>query len=360
MSARLRVTVLGASFARQAYLPALRHLPEAEVVGIASAHLDSARSAADAFGVPHASDDWRALLRDLQPDVVAIATPTDLHAPMTLAALEAGAHVLCEKPFAMDADEARTLRDRAAALGRVGMVGHSYRFDLQRRRMRALIEAGAIGQVRHVHVTLMRPGWAARDARRAGDWRAVAERGGGLLGALASHQIDLLRWWFGPLHALFARLETMQPDRVDPVTGAAWRATADDFVHLIVGQDRCLHTDVRISGVPRHAVDNATVVYGSEGTLVLRHGVRETLQIARDGGDFEDVTVIDPDEALPGIEAGAWSAHALRLFRVLFAAVREGRPVPEGATFDDGVATQEALDAARRSHAARGWVRLAP
>jgi predicted dehydrogenase len=151
---------------------------------------------------------------------------------------------------------------------------------LRGRRMAEWIAAGAIGEVLHAHVTHTTPGWAARDGRRAGDWKALAERGGGLLGAHGSHQVDLLRWWFGPVVAAFARLETLTPDRVDPDTGAAWTATADDFVHLLTEHDRCRHADVRLSAVAPVAHDNATVVHGREGTLLLRHE-DESLHVAR-------------------------------------------------------------------------------
>ncbi len=79
----MKVGVIGASFARAAYLPALAHVPGAEVVAIASGRIESAKSAADAFGVPHAYDDWQAMLANHAFDLVCIATPTNLHAAQT-------------------------------------------------------------------------------------------------------------------------------------------------------------------------------------------------------------------------------------------------------------------------------------
>ena len=353
----VRVGIIGSGFARAAYLPALRHVPEARVVAIASGRLERARAAADAFGVPHATDDWRALLRDHELDLVCIATPTDLHAPMSLAALEAGAHVLCEKPTAMNAAEAKAMRDRAAELGRVGLVGHELRFDPNRRRVAEWIAVGAIGEVLHVHVTHATPGWAARDGRHAGDWKALAERGGGLLGAHGSHQVDLLRWWFGPVVATFGRLETMTPDRVDPATGATWTATADDFVHLLTEHERCCHADMRLSAVAPIAHENATVVHGREGTLLLRHD-DETLHVARPGEAFEDVTLRDPNADLPGVGPGVWSVATVGLLHELCAAILDGREPAAGATLEDGWRNQRVLDAVRQAHAERRWVRV--
>ena len=355
----VRVGIIGSGFARAAYLPALQHVQSARVVAIASARLERATEAAAAFGVPHATDDWRALLRDHELDLVCIATPPDLHAPMTLAALEAGAHVLCEKPTAMDAGEARTLRDRAAELGRIGLIGHELRFDPNRRRVAEWIAAGTIGEVLHAHVTHATPGWAARAGRRAGDWKALAERGGGILGAHGSHLVDLLRWWFGPVLATFARLETLTPDRVDPVTGAAWTATADDFVHLLTEHDRCRHADVRLSAVAPVAHENATVLHGREGTLLLRHD-DETLHVARPGGAFEDITERDPNAELPGVGPSVWNVATVGLLQELCSAIHEGRAPAAGATFEDGWRNQRVLDAARQAHAERRWVRVDP
>ena len=102
----MKIGIIGASFAKAAYLPALRHVHDAVVVAIASARMASARGVAEQFGVPHAYDDWQAMLAAHRFDLVCIATPTVLHAPQALAAVAAGAHVLCEKPTAMDANEA--------------------------------------------------------------------------------------------------------------------------------------------------------------------------------------------------------------------------------------------------------------
>src|SRR5918998_916523 len=105
----MKVGIIGASFAKAAYLPALKHTPGAEVVGLASARLDSAKGAAEAFGVPHAYDNWERML------------------------------------------------DEAPALGRVHMIDHELRFNPNRRKVKALIESGFIGQIRHAHISNIGP-----------------------------------------------------------------------------------------------------------------------------------------------------------------------------------------------------------
>jgi predicted dehydrogenase len=353
----IRVGIIGASFAKAAYLPALAHVPGATVVALASARLKSARSAAATFGVPHAYDDWQEMLRLHAFDLVCIATPTDTHAPMTLAALDAGAHVLCEKPTAMDANEARAMRDRAAERGRIGVMGHELRFNPNRRKLAQLVASGAIGEVRHAHIANVTPGWADPASRPAGDWWSLAERGGGRLGANGSHQTDLLRWWFGEVRAVNGRIETVVRERVDKQSGEPWIATADDLVHMTLEQERSPISDVFLSGVARHNMDNVTQIYGSEGTILLSNK-DEKLLLGAPGKDFEDVSVADPNANLPGVGKGIWNVSFVALMQELGAAIHEGRPVQGAATFEDGLRNQIVLDAVKRSHAERRWITI--
>ncbi|MBT8488410.1 MAG: Gfo/Idh/MocA family oxidoreductase, partial [Gemmatimonadetes bacterium] len=230
----MRVGIIGASFAKAAYLPALRHTLGAEVVALASARLESARDAAEAFDVPHAYDDWESMLAQHELDLVCIATPTDLHEAQTLAAVDAGAHVLCEKPTAMNAAEAARMLAAAEAKGRVHMIDHELRFNPNRMRIAELIADGSLGEIRHVDITNVSTTWADPASRPQGDWWSLAERGGGRLGANGSHQVDLLRWWLGEVAWVTGAAQTMVPDRRDRGTGEPWTASADDMAHFTV------------------------------------------------------------------------------------------------------------------------------
>ena len=353
----MRIGIIGASFAKAAFLPALRHVPGVEVAAIASAREASAAEAARQFGIPAAYGDWRRMLDAHRFDLVCIATPTRQHAPMTLAALEAGAHVLCEKPTAMDAVEARAMLDRAEALGRVHMIDHELRFNPNRRKIRDLIASGAIGHVRHVNVSNIVSAWGDPASRPAGDWWSLASEGGGRLGANGSHQVDLLRWWLGEVAAVDGQVRTMVPDRVDRATGAAWRADADDLCHFTLEMAAGALVQVFISAVARHALDNTTQVLGSEGTIILENA-SEKLRIARAGGAFEEIQVEDPNAALAGLNPGIWNVSVVGLLRELVDAIREGRRPREGATFHDGWRNQLVLDAVVRSSRERRWIDL--
>jgi predicted dehydrogenase len=352
----MKVAVIGASFAQAAYLPALAHVPGARVTAIASARLASAREAAERFGIPYATDDWQAMLDAQSFDLVCIATPTVLHAPQTLRALARGAHVLCEKPTAMNAAEAETMRNAATAAGRIGMIDHELRFNPNRRRIARMIREGDLGEIRHVNIANIGNSWDDPASRPKGDWWSDAAQGGGRLGANGSHQVDMLRWWLGEVAWVTGAAPVMVPDRIDKTTGAGWTATADDVAWMGLEMEGGALAQVFMSGVAAHNIGNLTQVFGSKGTVTLDNG-DEKLWFAKAGQSFEEITETDPNAALPGLNKGIWNVSVLALLREIAAAIAEGRPPREGATFEDGLRNQRVLDAVRQSGAERRWVR---
>jgi len=353
----MKIGIVGASFARAAYLPALRHVDDTEVVAIASSRLESAQSAASEFGVGSAYDDWQMMLDKHQCDLVLIATPTDLHAPITLAALDRGAHVLCEKPTAMDATEAKTMLDKAEDLGRVHMIDHELRFNPNRTRIAELTASGELGDIRHVNIANIGASWANPASRPKGDWWSLAEHGGGRLGANGSHQVDMLRWWLGPVRSVVGQALTVLPDRLDKKTGEAWTATADDLAYFTMEMESGALAQVFMSGVAANNIGNLTQVFGSKGTVVLDND-NERLMYAKAGESFSDISVEDPNAALPGLNKGVWNVSVVGALRELTAAIREGRGLQRGATFEDGLKNQQVLDAVKTSTKTRGWVDL--
>jgi predicted dehydrogenase len=353
----MNIGIIGASFAKAAFLPALRHVADAKVTAVASARLSSAKEAADAFNISNAYDDWEQMLKEHSFDLVCIATPTVTHAPMTLAALESGAHVLCEKPTAMNADEAKTMLEKAEALGRVHMIDHELRFNPNRRKIKELIERGDLGEIRHVNIANITPTWGDHASRPKDDWWSLESQGGGRLGANGSHQVDLLRWWLGEVKSVSGQALTLVPERKDKKTGEPWTATADDTTHFTLEFKNGALASVFLSGVARHNMDNHTQIFGSEGSLLLSNG-NEKLLFGKPGGDFEDISVTDPNANLEGVNAGIWNVSVVSLMRELCGAIAKKRPLKEGATFVDGWRNQQVLDGVKRSGKERRWIDL--
>jgi predicted dehydrogenase len=291
-------------------------------------------------------------------DLVCIATPPVQHATQTLAAIEAGAHVLCEKPTAMNAAEAARMLTAATTAGRIHMIDHELRFNPNRARIASLIGGGELGEIRHVIITNIGPSWNDPASRPKGDWWSLAEQGGGRLGANGSHQVDLLRWWLGEVAWVTGAAPVMVPSRVDKATGAAWTATADDVAYFTAEMTGGAVAQVFMSGVAAHNMNNVTQIFGSKGTILL-HNDDERLRFARAGGPFEDITETDPNAGLPGLNPGIWNVSVVGVLQELCAAIRESRPVRRCATFVDGLANQRVLDAVRVSGAERRSVRPA-
>jgi len=353
----MKVAIIGASFAKAAYLPALRHVEGAEVVAIASGRLSSAQAAATEFGVPHAYDDWQAMLERHKVDLVCIATPTVLHAPQTLKAIAQGANVLCEKPTAMDAGEAHAMLDAADAAGRIHMVDHELRFNPNRARVAEMIAQGDLGEIRHVNIANIGDSWANPASRPKGDWWSMADQGGGRLGANGSHQVDMLRWWLGEVAWVSGAAPTIIPVRTDKTTDEAWTATADDLAWMSLEMATGAIAQVFMSGVAAHNIGNLTQVFGSKGTVTLDNA-DEKLWFAKAGQGFDEITETDPNAALPGLNPGIWNVSVVSVMRELAGAIAQGRGLQRGATFADGLANQKVLDAVRISGTERRWVRL--
>jgi predicted dehydrogenase len=353
----IKAAVIGASFAKAAYLPALKTIDDVEIVAISSARLQSAQDTAKAFEVPNAYDNWETMLDQHDVDFVGIATPTIYHAPMTIKALERGAHVLCEKPMAMNADESRQMLEKAESLNRVHVIGHELRFNPNRRKIRQLIGDGYIGEVRHVNIVNISGTWGDPASRPAGDWWSLEEMGGGRLGANGSHQIDLLRYWLGDVGAVNGQVATMVANRTDKTTGEAWTATADDQVSFTLEMQSGALALVFLSGAARHNIGNQTQIFGSEGTIKL-FDADEKLMVARAGEDFQDMSETDPNASLPGINKGIWNVSVVAMMEEIINAIREERRTKTAATFEDGLHCQIAMDAVRQSSKERRWINL--
>ncbi len=354
---RIRAAVIGASFAKEAYLPALATIPDVDIVAISSARLESAKAVAERFKIDAAYDDWKVMLEESPADIVGIATPTVYHAPMALAALEAGAHVICEKPMAMNSDEAQAMLDKAEALGRVHLIGHELRFNPNRRKIHHLIKDGVIGQVRHVNIVNINASWGNPAGIASDGWLTKAEMGGGRLGANGSHQLDLLRFWLGDIGAVSGQVMTVIPNRTDKNTGEPFVVTSDDVSTFTAEFQNGAVAQVFMSGVARSNIGNHVQIFGSEGTIKLSDG-EEKLWLAKAGEDFVDVSESDPNANLPGIGKGIWNVSFVSLIQEATSAVREGRKTQWGATFADGLKTQQAMDAIRVSSQERRWVKL--
>jgi predicted dehydrogenase len=177
-------------------LPALRTAAGAELLAIAARDGERARELAGRYDVPRVHADYAALLADPDVDAVYLPLPNSLHLPWTLRALAAGKHVLCEKPLALNATEAREMAEAARSAGRLLMEAVMYRFHP---RMRELAASLAATEIRHLFASFGFP------IRRLDSYRLRPELGGGALLDVGCYVADLARWLLG------------EPERVEAV-----------------------------------------------------------------------------------------------------------------------------------------------
>jgi len=143
-----RVAFFGAgAIVQRGHIPSFQRLPNVETVAICDVNLPRAQAVAEETHIAHAYSDYQKLLTEVQPDIVVVATPNIFHTPMTMAALEAGANVLCEKPLALTYADAKMMMDKAAEVGRVLTVGTHYRWSTPMRAAKAHVDAGFFGQI---------------------------------------------------------------------------------------------------------------------------------------------------------------------------------------------------------------------
>jgi len=248
--------------ARKRVAPALRDLPRCELVAVARAREELAEGFAREFGARRWYGDAGALLRDPEVEAVYVATPVDLHAPQTIAAAEAGRHVLCEKPMALSSAQCRAMIDACRANGvRLG-VAYYRRFYPALRRLKQILEAGEIGRVGLVLIQAFE--WHTIPEGSERSWFYRKDRaGGGPLMDFGCHRIEVLLNLLGPAQeALGLSANAFFQREVEDTVSACFRFRSGPIGVLAVS------LAVR---EPRDTLD----VYGSEGSVhiaVLNEG----------------------------------------------------------------------------------------
>ena len=270
----IRIGIIGAGFARMTQIPAFKACEGARITAITSAHREHAAKVAREFGIEHVANDWRELVKRDDVDLVSIVTPVVTHCEMTLAALEQGKAVLCEKPMAMNAEEALRMAERAREAGVLALIDHELRFLSGRIQMREMLRRGDIGQVRHARLTFSSDSRA--DPERPWNWWSDAAQGGGALGAIGSHVIDGFRWLLNSeMSQVFCNLATHISERTEEDGGPPRPVTSDDEANLVLKfADKDLTQETTgtasmsmvESGKPEHRLE----IFGSRGALMMR------------------------------------------------------------------------------------------
>ncbi len=341
-----KVGIVGAGFGVRAHLPAFTAHSEFEVVALASPN--NAERIAGERGIPRAFKTCRDLLEGADVDVVSIAAPPFTHQADVTAALEAGKHVICEKPFALDVAQAEDMQAAALRAGTAAAVMHEFRWVPQRLAVKELVENGHIAPLREIEMTQLSNRLRA-EVERPRSWWFDRDCGGGMAGALLSHLIDGANWLAGraPVRST-GFLRTANPRRDD--AQGTFTSTVDDGCWAII--------DYGDGITARVSVDATTSI---ESFTLAAHGENRTAVAS--GTDFDDMRLFSVDDEetnelevkpSPYARFSSVDRHVPFIMELLDEFAKQIRTGTSAVpTFADAVATQRVLESigygARRS-----------
>ena len=271
----VRIAIISASEMGKVHIEAVTRNPKLELAAICDIDEERLKAAGEKFGVKTLYTDYRDILKDDSIEAVLVATPDQLHREMTIAALESGKHVLCEKPMALSLEDCRAMIDASKRTGKKLMIGQICRYTPGFIAAKKLVEDGEIGELFFVESEY------AHDYSKiggAGNWRRTADRHGFLGGGC--HAVDLLRWIAGDPTEVFAysnrKMLTDWP--VDDCTISVMR-----FPNDVIGK-------VFVSIGCKRGYTMRTVLYGSKGTIICDNTSPE-LQLFKVTEDKDEFTV---------------------------------------------------------------------
>jgi predicted dehydrogenase len=357
----IRVGIIGVGWGSTVQAPAFRAVPEFEVAALCSRRPERVQAAAAQLGIDDTSTDWRDFVRRDDLDLISVCTPVKLHADQTIAAVEAGKHVLCEKPLAVDASDAQRMLDAAEGAGVAHAVCFENRFDPVRRALHDHIVAGALGTPYFVRAHTSADYWHPTRGLQS-EWMYRLDEGGGYLMGMSSHDIDFVCDMFGDPDAVCADVRCTVPERVG-ADGMPFAVDADDTSVVILRMRSGMTALVSCSAVALGANLRELELFGSDGRIVVESGVQSgdvEVRATRVGDDTPSTVPLETRMPRSGAElpkrraAGAIRSLAVMLEDWLPAF--SGAPAPGVPTLRDGLIVQRVIDAARRSSAGAGWV----
>ncbi|HET6896583.1 MAG TPA: Gfo/Idh/MocA family oxidoreductase [Candidatus Baltobacteraceae bacterium] len=331
-----KVGIAGSGFGVRAHLPAFSLHPEFEVVALASPH--SAQRVAGERGIPNAFSSCAELLKGCEVDVMSVAGPPFTHHDDVIAALAAGKHVVCEKPFAQNVAQAEEMLAATQRAGTATAVMHEFRWVPQRLAVKELIDNNHLSPLREIEITQL-SNRLRSDVERTRSWWFDRERGGGMAGALLSHLIDSANWLAGraPIRST-GYLRTANPQRRD--AQGTFTSTVDDGCWALIDYGNGL--------VARVSVDAATSL---ESFTLAAHGENRTAVAS--GTDFDTMRLFSVDDEetneldvkpSPYGKFASVDRHVPFIMELLDEFVKQIRTGSSAVpTFEEAVATQRVL-----------------
>jgi predicted dehydrogenase len=378
----VRTAIFGTGFMGRVHLEAIRRLEFVEAAAIAGRNLEAARRLGEGFLIPTITADYRDILRDPTIDAVHICTPNAQHFSMAKDALQAGKHVLCEKPLATSSAEAAELVALAARQGLRNGICHNIRFYPMVQQMRSMREAGELGEILVVQGTYFQD-WLLHETDW--NWRVDAKAGGPsrVMADVGSHWFDLAEHVTGArATSLCADLQTFHPTRKKP------KHAVETFANKLLGPGDYVETKVdtedygavlfRMGARTRGSVVASQVSAGRKNRLSIEIcGTKASVAWNQERPDelwvghrdqanqifVKDPSLLNPAARsyadLPGGHSEGYDDTFKQIFRRFYASIRARNQAPEYPQFSDGLRQLNILDAALKSNQTRGWIDVA-
>jgi predicted dehydrogenase len=351
---RVRVAVIGLGWPGQQHVAAYQRLPDVDLVAICDINRTLLAQTQAATGVPRAVASVEELLNLADLDAVSVCLPNFLHAPVAIAALESGRHVLCEKPLARTVEEGEQIAEAVARTGRVFMMALNNRFRPDMLALKQLVDEGGLGEIYYGKASWLRRTW---NPIVRGWFTNRAQSGGGPLIDLGVHMLDLALWYMGNPHpaavsgatySLFREQVARQIGSIDT------EDLATGFVRLVDGRTVTVEASwIGFTELPDMVTCN---LFGTRGgATVERSTGRASLRI------FSEPTLGLPLTAMPAAPADSAAlsqASFTNEMRHFIDCIRERRE--PSAPVGQGLDVLRILDALYRSAAAGREIVIAP
>ena len=362
----LRVGVVGTGrWAVRSHIPGWQRDDRCEVVGLADVDPGLLAAAGEEFGVSRLTSDYRELVEDPDIDVIDVVTGDAAHFEVTMAALEAGKHVLCEKPVNHDYTEVVRAADLAASKGLKTKLGFTFRYAPATMYAAELISQGFIGTPYVLNAYEQNSQWLdpANPLRQQNDASNPDVIQVASIEGYGAPVIDIMHWWLGaPLTSVVGTMRNFVPERVVRDTGLMTRMNIDDGDMFIAEFEGGALASVQSSFVTVGNYPGIEVrIYGSEGAIIVRlveeEGICQTIRAAtKDSVEFKELDI--PQRFFPqgGHSREPWPFLFYSNLIANFATeILSGGPENQG-DFRQGALVQQTINAFEASHRRRAWV----
>jgi len=353
-----RVGIVGIGWGSHVQVPAYRAAEGYEPVALCARTPERLAKVSEKLGIADTSTDWRSFVERDDLDIISVATPTNLHKEITIAALEAGKAVLCEKPLASNPAEAREMIAAAEKSGRPTGVCFENRWNPEWLSISDHLESGRIGTPYVARISRAASYWHPDRRPLQASWMYDREQGGGYLAGMLVHDLDYICTLLGKPTAVAAEVRSSVPVR--DVDGVEVHVTADDTSALLMRMESGALAILSVSTIGAHSDHIRLELFGANGTVVGEGTLREShyqFGAASDEGlsplELSERAPANPDALGKGL--AGMSSRAMALMLEDWLPAFEGKPssVP---TFADGLLSLAIIEAAHRSSEGAGWV----